>query len=110
MREILKAVLKTGSGTVGFLLFGVLATKIMAVILGPSGIGLFSLLRQTVEFSKGLGSLGGETALVQGLASRKGETQDNYLVTAFWVFASGTLLTVTVLLGFAPWLASWVLD
>src|SRR3954454_4308119 len=110
MREILKAVLKTGSGTVGFLLFGVLATKIMAVILGPSGIGLYSLLRQTVEFSKGLGTLGGETALVQGLASRKGETQDNYLVTAFWVFVLGALLTVTIMLSFAPWLLPRMLD
>src|SRR3712207_2281125 len=97
MRELVKAFLKTGSGSVGFLLFGVLTTKIMAVILGPTGVGLYSLLRQLLDVSKQAGTLGGEIALVQGLASRKEMERDNYLVTTFWIFMLGATLVVVVL-------------
>jgi O-antigen/teichoic acid export membrane protein len=110
MGELLRAALKTGGGSVGFLLLGMLATKIMAVVLGPSGVGLYSLLRQTVDLCKGIGTVGGEAALVQGLASRKGEEQDSYLVTTFWAFALGCSLIVAGLLAFAPWIALWVFD
>jgi O-antigen/teichoic acid export membrane protein len=110
MRELLKAVLKTGSGSGGTLLLGMITMKVMAVVLGPSGLGLYSLLRQTMDFSNKLGTLGGGAALVQGLASRKGQAQDDYLVTTLWVFVLGTLLVVVVLLFFAPWIALWVFD
>src|SRR5215210_2220953 len=102
MREIFKAVLTTGSGSGGRLLLGMATMKIMAVILGPSGVGLYSLLRQAVDFSNRFGTLGGETALVQGLASRKERVRDEYIVTTFWVFVLGALLIVTVLVVFAP--------
>lgn len=110
MREIFKAALKTGIGSMGFLLLGMLAMKIMAVVVGPSGVGLYSLLRQTMDFSNNLGTLGGGTALVQGLASRKGQARDDYLVTTFWIFLIGALSTSIVLLVFAPWIALWVFD
>jgi O-antigen/teichoic acid export membrane protein len=108
MRDILKAALKTMSGSMGFLLFGMLTVKIMAVVLGPNGVGLYSLLRQTSELSKNLGTLGGETALVQGLASREGKVRDEYLVTTFWVFVLGGLLTAAILMILAPWIAPLV--
>lgn len=110
MRKILKAALKTGSGSVGFLLFGMLTMKIMAVVLGPSGVGLYSLLRQTMDLSNRTGTLGGGTALVQGISSNKGQARDDYLVTAFWVFMLSTLLIVVTILVFAPWIALWVFD
>jgi O-antigen/teichoic acid export membrane protein len=110
MRELLIATLKTGGGTLGRLLLAAIATKIIAVVLGPSGIGLLSLLRQTVDLSNNLGTLGGNNALVQGLASRKGQRRDEYLVTTFWIFVLGLLLIAGVFLVFAPWIALWVLD
>jgi O-antigen/teichoic acid export membrane protein len=110
MRELMKAVLKTGSGSGGSLLLGVITMKVMAVVLGPSGVGLYSLLRQTMLSTMSLGTLGGAVALVQGLASRKGQVRDVYLVTTFWVFVLGALLATAVLLVFAPWIALWVLD
>src|SRR5919107_2472525 len=109
MRELLKATLKTGSGAMGSLLLGMVSVKVLAVILGPSGIGLYSLLRQIADFSNRFGTLGGETALVQGLASRKDQARDEYLVTTFWVFVLGALLVSVALLAFAPWVASGVL-
>ena len=108
MRDILKAALKTMSGSMGFLLFGMLTVKIMAVVLGPNGVGLYSLLRQTLEFSKNLGTFGGEAALVQGLASRTEKVRDRYLVTTFWVFVLGALLMAATLMVLAPWIAPLV--
>lgn len=110
MRELLTAILKTGSGSIGTLLLRVVTMKIMAVILGPSGVGLYALLRQTRDFSTELGGgVGGYMAMVQGLASHKDKQRDQYLITTFWIFASGALLTFVVLLAFAPWIAQWVL-
>jgi O-antigen/teichoic acid export membrane protein len=110
MREILIATLKTGGGSVGRLLLLAVATKIVAVILGPSGIGLLSLLRQAADLSNSLGTLGGSNALVQGLSSRKGNMRDEYLVTTFWLFVLGSLLIVGTLLICAPWIALWGLN
>jgi O-antigen/teichoic acid export membrane protein len=110
MREILKAVFMTGSGSGGRLLLNMFTMKIMAVILGPSGVGLYSLLRSAMDFSSKFGTLGGETALVQGLANRKERARDEYIVTTFWIFVLGALLIVAVLVVFAPWIALWVFD
>jgi O-antigen/teichoic acid export membrane protein len=84
MRELVKAILKTDSGSGGSLLLGVVTMKVMAVVLGPSGVGLYSLLRQTMTSTISLGNLGGAAALVHGLVSFKGQARDTYLVTTFW--------------------------
>lgn len=110
MRELIKATLKTGSGAGGKLLLGMIAVKIMAVMLGPSGIGLYSLLRQTTAFSEGAGTMGGGVALVQGLASREGKAQANYLATTFWIFVLGATLAIILLFVLAPWISLWIFD
>ena len=108
MIEILRAVMKTVSGTLLSLVLRIIAVKIIAVMLGPSGVGLFSVLRQIRDVSSGLGTVGGQTALVQGLASREDQARDDYLVTAFWIFTAGALLTAGVLVVFAPFLSTLV--
>src|SRR5215207_3291853 len=56
MREILTAFFKTGSGTGASLVLGMVALTFKAIIIGPSGIGLYSLLRQLVDVSSRLGT------------------------------------------------------
>jgi len=109
MREVLKAWLKTGSGTLGSLLFSAVTVKIIAVFAGSLGIGIFSLLRQMQQTAVSFGTLGGQTAIVQGLSSRVGEQRDSYLLTAFWLTALGATLVAVILLGLAPLFASAVL-
>lgn len=70
MREILKVFLKSGSGSAANVLLNVAALKILARMLGPSGIGLFSLLRQILQTALTAGTLSGQTALVQGASSQ----------------------------------------
>jgi len=111
MRELLKASFKTGSGTVVSLVLNVISSKIMAVITGPAGIGLYSMLQQILQTTAIAGSVGGGgTALTQGVACKKDEARDKFIRTVFWIFAIASLLVAVALLIFAPWIAPVSLD
>lgn len=109
MKRLLKAAFKTGSGTVGRLFFGILGTKIMAVVLGPEGVGLLSLLRQTRQMALTLATVSGNTALVQGIASRKANERNAYIRTVFWIILPFGALSCAGMVLFAPEIAKAVL-
>lgn len=108
MRDIIKAIFKTGSGSIITIILGMISVKIMAVVLGPNGLGLLSLIRQTLQTASITSTMGGGTALVQGIASKEGNEKDNYLITVFWIFVIGAISTSIVLLLFAPWIAKTI--
>lgn len=109
MRELLRAVFKTGSGSAASLALGMLAMKIIAVVLGPAGVGLFSLLRQTQQTALTVAVLNGQMALVQGTASRGGQARVEYLATVLGILAlTGSVVSLGVL-AFAPRLANWLI-
>ena len=110
MREILIAFFKTGSGSFLSLLFGVLTTKIFAVNIGPSGIGLYSLLRQTRDTLLTITTFQGTTALIQGIASREDKSRDIYVFTVGLIILISSILIVILLVIFAPLIASYTLD
>lgn len=85
MRELALAVLQTGGASLLTLGFAVIATKIFAVLLGPAGIGFISLVGQTYQAALTLGTLNGQTAMAQGIASRDEAGQAGYRVTVFWI-------------------------
>jgi len=110
MRDLLKAIFKTGSGSAASLALGMVAIKIMAVILGPSGVGLFSLLRQTQQTALTIAVLNGQMAVVQGVASREEGTRAEYLATVLWIVSviGGSVSLAFVI--FAPQIARWVVS
>lgn len=105
MRKLIGALLKTGSSSIANLLFNIMSVKIIAVSLGPAGVGLYNLLRQAVFTFAAVGS-GGQTALVQGISSRDGFERDTFIRTVFWLFVCGTLITVALIEVFSPLIAS----
>jgi O-antigen/teichoic acid export membrane protein len=109
MRELVRAVSKTGTGAGVSLVLNAVAVKVIAVVLGPSGIGLFSLLRQTQQTAVVLGTVNGQTALVQGLASRPGEMRATFFSGAFWSVVVASVITVLAFVSLAPWLSPWLL-
>lgn len=109
MREVLKATTKTGSGSAISMLLTAAASKIMAVILGPYGVGLYSMLVQLNQTASIAGTVGGETALVQGLSSRKGSAKDDYATSVFWIFVLGAVSVSAGLLLLADWIAPMTL-
>lgn len=110
MRKFVRASLKTGAGTIATLLLGAVAMKTLALQLGPAGVGFFSLLRHTQQTGTVFSTLGGQTALIQGLASREGETKSQYLHAALLLVIAGTVVVATAVLLLAPWLAVLLLD
>jgi len=109
MHEILAALVKTGTGSAIGLALAAAAAKIIAVTVGPGGFGLFSLLRQTYQTAVAFATLGGLTAVVQGISSHAGRARTQYIVTAGGIFLLGGLAGSAVLLFMAPQWAHWVL-
>lgn len=106
MREIWIAILKTGSGLFFKLLFSAVRTKIIAMLLGPSGVGLYSVLNQAAQEAMTAATLGGSTALVQGLSSFQGDAKRSYVLTVAQIFAVGALVVAAGLVLLAPLVAS----
>ena len=96
MRDLIIGVLKTGGGVIVNLLFGVIGIKIMAVMLGPSGTGLFSLIRQVISTFSSLGA-GGQTALIQGVANKEGMDRVSYMRATFWLFVLGAFFSIVLI-------------
>lgn len=105
MRDVLKAGVKVALATSAGLLGWVVAGKVIAITLGAAGVGLFGLLRQLLQYLTLLASLNGQTALVQGIASRRSKAEQ--------VRFSGSVLRVQLLFSgivaiglllAAPWL------
>jgi O-antigen/teichoic acid export membrane protein len=110
MFDILKAALKVGVATLAGLLGWVVAGKILALTLGAAGVGLFGLLRQLLQNLTLIGSLNGQLALVQGIASRT--TRGTQLRFAGSVFHIQVILggaLAAALLVLAPWLGPWLI-
>jgi len=98
-----------GSATVLNLLVWVVAGKVMAVMLGPAGVGLFGLLRQFAQNLNVASTFNGSTAVVQGLASRPEPDRPSYARNVAIIFL-GLGLTVGILLtAGASWLGSHLL-
>ena len=105
LSTIFKSFLKTGLGSVATIGFGIVATKILAVVVSADGIGLFSIIRQTMQTASIIATMGGGVALVQGLAGREGREKEIYLLSVFWLMVLSTLAVACFLVLFAPWLA-----
>jgi len=105
MRDIIKSALKVGVATLAGLLGWVVAGKILAFTLGAAGIGLFGLMRQLLQNLTLVGSFNGQTALVQGIASR-GQRPDQirFAEGVFWIqsLIAGSLAIGLIIA--APWL------
>jgi antigen flippase len=103
MRRLIRATFQTATGTIAGLLFNALTAKVIASVLGPSGVGLYSILRQTQQTATALGSFGGQTAVTQGISHRHGATQRTFTITVLWLFLGGAVITMVLLVLLAPW-------
>jgi O-antigen/teichoic acid export membrane protein len=106
MLKLLRAALTSGGGNLVALLLGAGATKILALTLGPFGVGFYALLQQALGIATTIGTVSGASAVTQGLASREGEERRVYLATGFWLTVCGVALAALGLLVLAPWVAA----
>lgn len=106
MRDILRSCLKIMVATLASLMAWVVAVKIMAVTLGAAGVGLFGLLRQLLQHLALIASVNGQSAVVQGIASRQSETDKiEFMGNAMRIQLYLVVVTGAGLWCSAPWLA-----
>jgi PST family polysaccharide transporter len=93
MRQLLVAGLKSASASVLLAACGIVSAKILAVVLGPAGVGAFSLLRQALMSATVVASLNPQAPIAHAVA--RGERTSStalQLSTAFWTISGSTLL------------------
>ncbi|MFY1020289.1 oligosaccharide flippase family protein [Ectopseudomonas khazarica] len=100
---------KTASGQFLGLLFGAAAMKILAVLAGPAGVGLYSVLRQLQQILSSVASLGGQNAIVQGLSTLSGLDRERFFVSTLYMFLMTSLLVGGLVMIFSEVIAGWVL-
>jgi len=108
MKSFVKAVAKTTVGTFVALMFRVVATKIIAVTVGPEGVGLLSLFRQMVNVFTQIGTFGSQTGIVHGLASRDKQLHTQFLASVVILLLIGSTIGTILFLYFAPFLFSYL--
>lgn len=110
MLDILFALLKSASATLLSLVFGLVVIKTLAWNIGPKGVGLFSILRQLQNVGSMICTLGGTTAITQGLASLSQQEKPAFLrtVSRNIILASAVIIVITII-GAQP-IASWLFN
>lgn len=108
-RDILRATATTGLASVINILLGILRTKVVALVLGPAGVGLYGVLNTLLH--------SGRTALARGLStagSREIAAASNNAESLSSAISAVRAAALAVALGsgalivlLSPWLASW---
>ncbi|MEW5771870.1 MAG: oligosaccharide flippase family protein [Pseudomonadota bacterium] len=92
----------TSAASLVSMLLGAVTAKIIAVMAGPSGIAVFSQLRQAGQFVTLFATLNGQNSLVRGIAAREGKSRHDYAFTIGAVFLLGVALVGCAFLLLAP--------
>ncbi|MGE6791817.1 oligosaccharide flippase family protein [Pseudomonas guineae] len=100
--------LKTAIGQFFGLLLGAVAVKLLAVLAGPAGVGLYSVLRHLQQMLSSVASIGGQNAVVQGLSSHQGMARRQFFLSSFYVFVLASFLLSTAILISADFIATWI--
>lgn len=108
MLKLFAAMVTSGGAGLAGLLFGLVANKILAVTLGPMGVGMLATYRQVHDMATGLGLFGGGAGQIQALSSVDGEARRRRVVTSIWLSLCGAILTTITLLATAPLIAEHV--
>ena len=108
MKELLKAAAKSSAGTFVTLLSSAIAIKIIALLAGPTGIGLFSLLRQTQQTASIAAVMGGQAAIVQSLADKDGDARAIHTGMILRTVIISTGIVCSLILVGAPWFGGWI--
>lgn len=108
-RNIFKATAVFGGVQVFKILITIIRSKFIAVLLGPAGMGINSLLTSTLGIISGLTNFGLATSAVKNVAAANATGDENRIATVVsvfrsWVWITGLLGFITALI-LSPWLS-----
>jgi O-antigen/teichoic acid export membrane protein len=103
VHRLLNAIVVLGMGQAAIVVCGIATVKIFAVIGGPSAVGALSVIRALQQTVSTIGSFGGCTWVVQGIASRAGSPdQAEFMRAAWWLVVIALAVTCGVGLVWGP--------
>jgi PST family polysaccharide transporter len=105
MLKLLQAMASTGGASLISQFLGILTNKILAVTMGPAGVGIYGLYRQLLDTTAALASVGSGGGMVQGVSSTEGEARLRRLKAAMTLNALSIMLSALTLIVLAPLLA-----
>lgn len=108
-RQIMKATSIFGGVQVFNIIISIIRSKFVAVLLGPGGMGIYSLLTSTTSFVEKLTNLGLSTSAVRNVAAANSSGDNNKIAVVVGVLKRLVWITGIVgavfTLAFAPWLS-----
>lgn len=110
-RQILKATSIFGGVQVFNILISIVRSKIIAVLLGPGGIGLLGMLNSTLDVVKTITGLGLTSSAVKEVSQAAGSNdivKISYVLKSLrrWLYLTGILGFIATL-ALAPYLSKW---
>jgi O-antigen/teichoic acid export membrane protein len=105
MLKLLKVMATMASASLLGQILGIFTNKILAVVMGPAGVGMYGLYRQLIDIAANLASIGSGGGFVQAMSSTEGDAQLRRLAAAIWLNFLAILLTSLVMIFFAPSIA-----
>lgn len=113
MRRLLNAILVMMTSQVAVAAVGIVRNKLLAVILGPAGVGLFAQLQSLENFLANGVPMGMNLGALKYIAADRANDKEHLpttISTSAKTFAVLSALTVIACLIFAKPLAAWALD
>lgn len=94
------------------ILVSILKSKVIALLLGPEGLGIMSLFNSAVSLISSVTNLGLQESAVRDIAYAKGQGDERTVAATVkainrWVLATG-LLGALITVALSPWLSRWV--
>jgi len=107
--KALRGVVRSASGIAGSLVLAVAASKWVATMGGSSGVGVFGQLKNLQQTFLGVGTLNGQAAFIQGMASRRPRERWAFAAVAVRSMLAVAVLLYVVGLLATPWLSARLL-
>jgi PST family polysaccharide transporter len=108
MLELIAAILKSGSASIANLLISTVTVKIIALVTGPTGVGIWSLLRQCQQSAVTIGTSNGNASFVRGINQLEGKARSQFIRTVATTYLCMGGAVVLVMLLLSDRLAVWI--
>jgi O-antigen/teichoic acid export membrane protein len=110
LRHLISAAAKTALGSALVALLGLASTKVLSLVLGPAGIGVYSLLRQCLMTATVLATLSPQAAIAHAVVSgERTGAPGVQLSTVFWIVVAISGLVAGIGVWCSDSLAAWLL-
>lgn len=105
---MIKALLTSGLSSLIGMALGAAVTKVIAVLGGPSGLGVFAQLRQISQWLVVFATLNGQNSIIRNSISAGDALRSQFVYTVGVLFLVGSLLVSAAVVLLAPLIAASV--